>query len=286
MEANHYVISGDKMLSSCSCSFFSNRKKKLDKAMKFYTKACKEFIEKRDFVNYAKLSEKIGDEYLKIMDYINVLNYYKNAQKYFLNIDVDKYINITVNKIIPLYIENNHIEDIGKSYYELAKKYTYINYNGKIHDYFKKAIIYLEIEKSHELINCHIDFTYYLLDCGNIDDAIYYLEQIINRMCESNLLLFRVNTYIFLYLLCIMTKDDIVLIKRELNKYCELIYRFIKFPGHKLIEQLIKIYEDNDIDKFINLIYEYDKIYNLKPREVKLLLVIKNKLKTNKEVNL
>jgi tetratricopeptide (TPR) repeat protein len=282
MENNHYVICGDKILSSFS--LFLNKERKLDKAMKFYTKACKEFIKNRDFFNYANLSEKIGDEYSKIIHYIHALNYYKNAQKYFLNIDVDKYINITVNKIIPLHIENNNIEDIGKSYYELAKLYKDDNYNSEIFNYFKKAITYLQTNNSQELLNCYIDFTYYLLDCGNIDDAIYYLEQIINRMCESNLLLFRVNTYIFLYLLCIMTNDDIILLKRELNKYCKVVYKFINFPGHKLIDQLTKKYEDNDIDNFITLIYEYDKIYNLKPREVKLLVVIKNNLTINNEV--
>jgi hypothetical protein len=282
MENNHYVICGDKILSSFS--LFLNKERKLDKAMKFYTKACKEFIKNRDFLNYANLSEKIGDEYSKIIHYIHALNYYKNAQKYFLNIDVDKYINITVNKIIPLHIENNNIEDIGKSYYELAKLYKDDNYNSEIFNYFKKAITYLQTNNSQELLNCYIDFTYYLLDCGNIDDAIYYLEQIINRMCESNLLLFRVNTYIFLYLLCIMTNDDIILLKRELNKYCKVVYKFINFPGHKLIDQLTKKYEDNDIDNFITLIYEYDKIYNLKPREVKLLVVIKNNLTINNEV--
>lgn len=284
MEKNHHVILGNKILSSFS--LFLNNRRKLNKAMKFYTNASKEFIKNRDFFNYANLSEKIGDEYSKIIHYIHALTYYNNAQKYFLNLDVDKYINITVNKIIPLYIKNNNIEDIGKSYYELAKLYKDDNYNSEIFNYFKKAITNLQTANSQELLNCYIDFAYYLLDCVNIDDAIYYLEQIINRMCESNLLLFRVNTYIFLYLLCIMTKDDIVLLKIELNKYSEIIYKFVKFPGHNLIEQLTKKYEDNDIDNFITLIYEYDKIYNLKPREVKLLVVIKNNLKIKNEVYL
>ena len=146
----------------------------------------------------------------------------------------------------------------------------------------------MEIEKSHELLSCYIDFTYYLLECVNIDNAIYNLEQIISQMSESKLLLYRINTYIFLYLLCIMTKNDIIFLKQELNKYCELIYRFINYQYHihKLIEQLAITYENNDIDNFIDLIYEYDKIYKIKPLEVKLLLIIKNKLISINKIDL
>ena len=84
--------------------------------MIFYKKAFDEFIKKDNFLNYAILSEKIGDEYLKINNVITALNYYKNAQKNYLNMDIDKYINITIIKIIPSYIENNNIKNIGKSY--------------------------------------------------------------------------------------------------------------------------------------------------------------------------
>ena len=254
--------------------------------MIFYKKAFDEFIKKDNFLNYAILSEKIGDEYLKINNVITALNYYKNAQKNYLNMDIDKYINITIIKIIPSYIENNNIKNIGKSYYEIAKLYKDNIHNTQINEYFKQAIIYLEIEKSNELLSCYIDFTYFLLECGNIDNAIYNLKKIISQMSESNLLLYRINTYIFLYLLCIMAKDDIILLRQELNKYCELIYRFINYPGNKFIEQLIITYENNNIENFIDLIYEYDKIYKLKPLEVKLLLIVKNKLILINKINL
>jgi hypothetical protein len=284
MENNQYIKNGDKIL--CSFSLFRNKEKKLDKAMEFYKKALKKFFRNKDFLNYAILSEKIADEYLKINNDINALTNYKNAQNYYLDIDINKFINITINKIIPLYIENNNLINIGKSYYKLAQLYKDNIHIPEISDYFKKAITYLEIEKSHELLSCHIDFTFYLIDCNNIDNAIYILEEIINQMCKSNMLLLRVNVYVFLFLLCIMTKNDIVFLKQKFNKYCEISYKFINYPGHKFIELLIETYENNDINNFTDLIYEYDKTYKLRPREVKLLVIVKNNLKLNNGIDL
>lgn len=284
MENNYNISCGNKILRSFS--LFTNREEKLDKAMNFYRKAFKEFIEKKDFWNYAILSEKIGDEYLKINNSINALSNYKNAQKYYSNMDIDKFISLTIDKIIPLYIDTNNVKNIGKCYYALAKLYKDDIHNTETEDYFEKAISYLEIDKSSELLSCHIDFTHYLLDRGNIDYAICNLEQIINQMCESTMLLFKVNEYMFLLSLCIMTKEDFILLQKKIDEYCELNYKFINFPGYKLIEYLIKVYEDNDIDKFTDYVCEYDKNYKLKPQEVKLLLIVKNKLKSNYEVDL
>ena len=284
MDKNYYINRGDKILSSFS--LFSDREAKLDKAMDYYKKASTKFIENQDFWNFSLLAEKIGDEYFKINDTIVALEYYTNAQKYYLNLNIDKYLDITINKIIPLHIENNNVKKIGNAYHQLAKLLKGSSEHEKIIGYFQKAISYLETEKSHDLLNCYTDFTYYLLNNGDINCAMHYIELIIEQTTDSALLVYRAIEYIFMYLLCAMTTNDTILVKKKLDEYCELVPRFIDSPSCKLIENLNETYENNDIDKFTDFVYEYNLIYKLKPCEVTLLLKIKKNIKSNSEIDL
>lgn len=284
MDKNYNVSRGDKILHSFS--LFSDKETKLEKAMDYYKKASTEFIEKQDFLSYSVLAEKLGDEYFKINEVDSALRHYKNAQKYYLNLDTDKYLSVTINKIIPLYTENNDIKNIGKTYHQLAKLIKDDDDHEKTIDYFQKAVGYLETEKSHDLLSCYTDFTYYLLDYGDVDYASHYIELIIEQMSDSTLLVYRASEYIFMFLLCTMTKNDSVLVKKKLDEYCELVHRFIDSPTCRLIEKLNETYENNDVDKFTDLVHEYDVIYKLKPHEVKLLLNIKKNIQSNCEVDL
>jgi hypothetical protein len=50
----------------------------------------------------------------------------------------------------------------------------------KLNEYFEKAISYLETEKTNDLLNCYIDFAYYLLNYGDVNCASHYIELIID----------------------------------------------------------------------------------------------------------
>jgi tetratricopeptide (TPR) repeat protein len=284
MNNNYNIDQGDKILKSFS--FFNDKEKKLEKAMDYYKKALVEFIENKDFVSHSILAEKIGDEYLKINDKNVALANYKNAQKFFENHDVDKYVSITINKIIPLYIENEQLRDIGKNYHQLAKLTIDDDDNEQTMNYFDKAVAYLETEKSHDLLNCYKDFTYYLLDQKNIDTAIHYITLIIKFMADNLILVYQATEYVFLFLLCILTKGDCVLVRKKIEEYSDLINVFINSPKHKLIEALNETCENNDIDKFIDVVEKYDDMYKLKPHEIKLLLLIKKNIQSNCNVDL
>lgn len=284
MDNYFYVKTGNKVLRSFS--LFMDKEEKLEKAMVHYKKALSEFIENQDFLNYSILSEKIGDEYFKINDIDSAQKQYENAQKHYLTLDIDKYFNITINKIIPLYIKNNNIKNIGKAYCQLAKLTACDKEHEKTIDYYQKAVSYLETEKCYDLLNCYTDFTYYLLNYGDIDSASYYIKLIIKYMADSNLLVYKANEYIFMFLLCVMSKNDTILVKKKIAKYCDMVHRFNDSAYCKLIENLNETYENNNIDKFSDLIYEYDKLYKLKPHEVKLLLNIKKNIISNNEVDL
>lgn len=64
MDSNHWIKSGDKILNAFFT--FESKESKLERALASYRKALKNFIESKDYLNYALLSEKIGDEYYKL----------------------------------------------------------------------------------------------------------------------------------------------------------------------------------------------------------------------------
>jgi tetratricopeptide (TPR) repeat protein len=284
MDKNYNITQGDKILSSFS--FFTDKEEKLDRAMDYYKKASKEFIEKQDFMSYSLLAEKIGNEFFKIDDKSLALTHYKNAQKYYLNLDIDKYLDVTINKIIPLYIENSDIKNLGKTYHQLAKLTKSDGKHEKTIEYYQLAVSYLETENSHDLFDCYTDYVNYLLDYGDINCASRYIELIINYVSDSRLLVYKASKYIFLFLLCAMTKNDTVLVKKKLDEYCELMHRFAGSAQCKLIENLNEAHETNDVDKFTDLVYEYNVIYKFNPHEVNLLLNIKKKIQSNCETDL
>jgi len=282
-----YIHKGDKILNSFS--FFTDRITKLDNAINYYKQALKDFIIKCDFLNYALLAEKIGDEYIKIGDNYNGLKYYNLSEKKYIELDVEKYSNLIINKIIPLYIEDNKITYIAKSYYNLAKITRDDNNHIKTVDYFENAIRYYQSEQSIEIKDCYKDYANYLLDYGNIDYALKYLDLIIQLYLNNNtasLYSYFVDDYILLYILSVWTKNDTVLAKRKIDEYCELAPRFINSQIHKFIVGLQEIIENNDLDSFIEHITNYDLIKKLKPREVKLLLIIKKNFNFENTVDL
>jgi hypothetical protein len=283
MENNYNFQKGNKILNSFS--IFNDKEIKMNKAMTYFKIALREFVEKTDFLSYAELSEKIGDKYIKINNNYDALQYYKNAQKHYLTQDSTKFINLTIDKIIPLCIEKNDIAAVGKYYYQIAKlckdegdQYT--------KQYFDNALKYLESEKNSDLYNCYIDYAIFLMESNDIDSAIYYLEQIMIYIDDKPILIFGVGKYIFLILLCYLSKGDIVLTKRKLDEYCDKYSIFIDSIQHKLIIKLIQSYDENDIDKYSTDLFEYNQIKKLDKIEVGLCITIKNNMLADNEVDL
>lgn len=283
MEHNYNFQKGNKILNSFS--IFNDKEIKMDKALTYFKIALREFVEKADFVNYAELSEKIGDEYIKINNNYDALQYYKNAQKHYLSHNSTKFIDLTINKIIPLCIEKSDIVSVGKYYYQIAK-ICKDEGDQCTKQYFDDALRYLESEKNSDLYNCYNDYVIFLIESNDINLAIHYLEQIMKYIDDTPLLIFGIGKYIFLALLCCLAKDDIVLTKRKLDEYCDKYFRFSDSMQHKLILKLIESYDECDIDKYSAELFEYNQTKKLDKTEVGLCLTIKNNISANNEVDL
>lgn len=283
MDSNYWVKSGNKILNA----FFTleSKESKLERALASYRQALNNFIESKDYLSYALLSEKIGDEYYKLANDFDALTHWTNAQTHYANFDADSYLEISNKKIIPCYVRSGKIDRIAKCYYQIAKKLN-ADYDNGASEYYEQAINYYESIGTGELMSCYSDYAYYLLECEQIDKSVTYLEKKINLMMDNNLLSKLVNPFIFTLLLCVLTKNDVVAINNKITEYCNIAYTFIDSREHKFILKITECCESYNMDTFLSTIDEFEQIQKLKPHEVKLLLIIKNNIISANECDL
>jgi hypothetical protein len=283
MNKNYNFEKAEKILNAFS--FFANKETKMEKAMEYYKKALRDYILLNDYLSYAVLSEKIGDEYIKLKDEYNALCHYKNAEKYYFKLDVDKFTDIVNQKIIPLEFEKTNLREIAKLYEKMAICLKDYNHE-KTPEYFEKAIEYFTMENSPDLIRCYKEYIGYLLEKDQINLCVKYLDLLIRKMSETQIFFLNVCDHIFTLLLCVLVKGDTVLLDKKIQEYCDISNTFANSQKFKFILDIKETYENNQVDEFIKKSKEYDELNTLKTYEVKLLLKIKEKMLLNDEIDL
>jgi hypothetical protein len=253
--------------------------------LEFYRLALKDFIESKDYMSYANLSEKIGDEYNRLGNQYDAQKHWTNAQTKYANLDTDAYINISNNKIIPALVSSGSIDAIAKCYYQIAKTLK-LEYDYRASDYYEKSINYYEsTTSSTQLSIVYKEYAHYLLEIGLIDKSMYYFEKIIYASMDTRFGDLIIVPDIFTLLLCVLTKNDVVLANNKVKEYCDVSNTFNDSREHKFIVKIIECLESNDESTFITSSADYNKIKSLKPHEVKLLLEIKKKIAENNDVH-
>jgi len=209
--------------------------------------AYKKYIEASEL--YKKYNE-IGEYYNTIKLAVNQLIKLKLLNSETIN---------TINILIDYYITEGKFDKLGELYKKL----------GDIENpifYYKEAI------KSYELTN-HSKYILknikeQLADIYLINKNYFEAYNLYDQIIESNI----DSRIIVKCILCIIANDDVVHANIKYQEKIDLLNVYEK----KLLENILKSLNDNDIELYSESCYEYNNIRELNNLLVELLLDIKN----------
>ena len=243
-------------------------------AAEFYIKAGNLFSAKKDLINAmksytesAKLYEKLGKdfEFDAITSWISVTKAID---------DENELKNIIMDIIVPYYITNGKFVEAGRQMSLLGDRLT--DASDKIGAYLKSVEYYASASSSTSAtsILCLEKIAKTSVSSDDIDTAKKTFEELADICITNDVLKFNVKQYLFGASLCNLAlgnEDD----------YKSKDYIYADSSEAKFIDELNASIQNNDIDKFTDLCYQFDQTHPLEPWKTKLLLKTKQLLEEN-----
>lgn len=140
---------------------------------------------------------------------------------------------------------------------------------------YKKMIDYCDVENTSIQKKCMVRVAEILANAEKYDDAISTYERLIQEGMENHLLRFSVHTYCYMVLLCIACKNDVVGVEKKITEYCQMNPAFENDNHYKFITEILVAWNENDVDKFTQVTFDFDNLHKLESICVTLLLRIK-----------
>lgn len=112
----------------------------------------------------------------------------------------------------------------------------------------------------------------------NYDRAIEIYEQVATQAIDNNLLKWGAREYFLKAGLCQMATGDILTARRAADRYKEIFPSFQDTRESKFLEDLLTAVEEEDVEKFTNVVAEYDSMTRLDAWYTTILLRIKKQL--------
>lgn len=269
-----HILRGDSVIKKKFT--FKSMDEKLEEATVHYNKAIAKFTMNRDYLNLAKTYEKMGDWNVKIDNYVDAVDNYKKSIHNYEQIDLKKYIEVCLEKLIPLYEGKNKIDDMGDVYIKIAKNSN----DDEVYKYFSKALVCFESVNSPKKKTAYMEFAEFLISIENYEEAINVTDKLIAEYMDSYALRLVCSKHEYMNLLCylLIKFDDVIYIQKKIDEYLTIDPSLENKPQYKFIVKLFEICSNPDPDKFTDCVTEYNSTNTLSNTEVSLLLKIKNKV--------
>lgn len=239
---------------------------------------------------------KVGKEYSKAADvYYKVYECYLKADSEFDAINslvqagtcynksnnYDKAIDC-YNKVIDYNTVNGKIQTIAKYQKELAEIYeSMLDTEMAIECYKKASDNYLIEDATSQSNSCNIKVGQLLCEINKFNDALQIYEALAKISIDNNLLKYNVNEYLLHAGLCAILLNDIVTTEKAIERFKDISAIFDTSKQYKLLMDIIKTINDNDLDSFTIVIKDYDSISPFDNFKISLLTKIKKILENN-----
>ncbi|KAG0583228.1 hypothetical protein M758_3G120900 [Ceratodon purpureus] len=182
-------------------------------------------------------------------------------------------------------------EDIGrlsmaaKHYKDIADIYEKEEDYPKAMEYYDKAADLYSGENVDSTSNqCKLKVAQYAAQLEQYDKAIAIYEAIAKHSMNNNLLKYSVKGYLLNAGLCQLCGNDDIKVENAIQYYQELDPTFSGTRECKFLQDLAAATAEVDVDKFTDVVKEFDSMSRLDQWKTTLLLRAKNALK-NKEQN-
>lgn len=278
-KARDFIQQAEKVLKGW---FVFNKSQKYEDAAELYSKAAAQFKIAKLWhdagdahFNAAENSEKAGNESEATRNYTDAAKAYKNDSPE----DAMKMYQIAVGK----QMEGNKFSMAAKLYKEMAELYEGDMKSAESAKCYEKAADCFFAEDSatsgNQMLLKVADFSAKQEDYKN---AIQIYERVAHASADNNLTRWSVVDYLFKASLCHLAlgakSDDYTAAFDAIKKYKEESPMLATSREVKLLDKLEPIIAKADIEKFEDVLYEFDQIVKLDPVKERMLLEVKKNL--------
>lgn len=167
---------------------------------------------------------------------------------------------------------------------ELGDSYEAEQDLEKAMDYFERAADLFQSEEVSSSVNqCKQRVAQIAAQLEQYPKAVKIYEEVARQSMNNNLLKYSVKGILLNAGICQLCKVDDVAINNSLERFQELDPTFSGTREYKLLADLAASIEEEDVEKFTNVIQEYDSMTRLDPWKTTLLLRVKNTLKEKED---
>lgn len=238
-----------------------------DKAAKLYKRDKKYLKAAKAYYRYAECKNKISDNMEECQAYVNAYSCLK-----FVN---SKDTMACIEKIIDLSYKHGNCEYLIKWYRILGDIYAN---DGRYEDAvlnYEKSFEYDDNSISNEY---QTKMAYYLILLEKYFQAIDVYKKIYDIYNSKKALQYALSPICLTLLLLYLVLDDTTSAQRYYNEIKSIPH--INERQLTFMSNLISVYQENNIDQFVDLIREYDNIAKLDTLHLNLLLKIKHNFET------
>lgn len=245
-----------------------------------YEKAAAQFKIKKDwkgagecYIQSATNAEKAKDAHAAVTQYVNAAKAFQNAE---MTKEALKWFEIAVH----LHMDNNRFSvaaGLWKTMAEMEEKS--LNTKGAIKAWTEAAACYKAASAQSSENSCHIHVADLSAEEGDYAKAIALYEDVCKIAAESSTGRWSVKDYLFKASLCQMAmlsaKGDVSSMPAELEKYKVTFPAFDDCREAKFIEDIVSAFEEDDVEKFQDVVFKHDQIFKLDPWKTSILLKVK-----------
>ncbi|KMT06612.1 hypothetical protein BVRB_7g157800 [Beta vulgaris subsp. vulgaris] len=256
---------------------------KFDDAAEFHHKAANSF-------KIAKSWEQAGCAYIKLAEchlktgsideaataYVDAANCYKKISPLQAISCLEQAVN--------LFSSIGRFSSAARCCKEVGELYEQLRNVQEAIKYFERAAEFFEGETAAtSASHCKQKVAQYSAHLKQYTKAIEVLEEVAREAVSSNLLRYGVRGHLLNAGICHLCKRDLVAVTNALERYQAWDPTFSRTREYELLSDLVAACDEEDVEKFTDVLKEYDSLSPLDSWKTVLLLRIKEDLKAKKQ---
>jgi len=275
-KAKEMVVKAEKKVKAFS--LFSNSSK--EEAVELFDKAAAQYKINKEwdeagkaYVRAAEVSELIKNE-------LEACNFYNSAGKAFKNGSIKEAIKC-FKLCVTMHMDNNRFSTAAKIFQSIAElEEKSENIPGAIQAYEKAAECFFSEDSQSSGNQMLLKIAHFAADREDYKKAIEIFEKVSAASLDNKLLSYSVKDYLFkaslIQLVMGAKNGDSSNVTIAIEKYKDLHPAYVDSRECKFIENVTTAYQQDDLKKFVDVVFGYDKIYKLDNWTSGLLLAVKN----------
>lgn len=229
------------------------------------------------FVNVANHHAKLGNKHDSATNFVDASNCFKKS-------DPKEAINC-LSKAIDIYTDMGRFTIAAKHHQTIAEIYeSEVADLERAMQHYEKSADYFRGEESNSSANkCMLKVAGFAAQLEHYERAIKIYEEVAAQSLESSLIKYSAKDYFFRAALCHLCVDS-VNAQHAIERYEEQFPAFGDSRECKLVKNLIKHLEDEDVDAFTGEVKNFDQISRLDQWYTTILLRIKKQMPDDNEL--